>query len=123
VHANRRSRSTVMDLLILQIWCVCQGMALARQAGRYLRTDFTVEQGLPDDEVNAITQTPNGLLWVGTDGGLARFDGAHLTQTRLRTGFPKKFRKFSADCGRWGALGGHRFPKTGDSRVRAEMAE
>ena len=51
---------------------------------------FTVEDGLPDNEVNAITQTRNGFLWVGTDAGLARFDGEHFTQIRLRAGISKE---------------------------------
>jgi len=79
-----------MGVLILQMWLVWQAAALDPQAGSYLRTDFTVEQGLPDDEVNAIAQTPNGFLWVGTDGGLARFDGEHFTQIRLRAGISKE---------------------------------
>src|SRR5258708_20990691 len=44
-------------------------------ADDYIRTNFTVEDGLPDNVVNAIVQTGNGLLWVGTESGLARFDG------------------------------------------------
>ena len=85
-----RFRRAVMGLLILQTWFVCQALALDPHSSSYLRTDFTVEQGLPDDEVNAIAQTPNGFLWVGTDGGLARFDGAHFTQIRLRAGKSKE---------------------------------
>jgi ligand-binding sensor domain-containing protein/signal transduction histidine kinase len=72
------------------MWFVWQARALDPQASSYLRTDFTVEQGLPDNEVNAITQTANGFLWVGTDGGLARFDGEHFTQIRLRAGKSKE---------------------------------
>jgi signal transduction histidine kinase/ligand-binding sensor domain-containing protein len=44
-------------------------------ADDYIRMNFTVEDGLPDNVVNAIVQTTNGLLWVGTDSGLASFDG------------------------------------------------
>ena len=33
------------------------------------------EDGLPGEEINAIAQTPDGYLWVGTYNGLARFDG------------------------------------------------
>ncbi|MGC3961098.1 MAG: two-component regulator propeller domain-containing protein [Verrucomicrobiota bacterium] len=33
------------------------------------------EDGLPDEEINAISQTPDGYLWIGTYNGLARFDG------------------------------------------------
>jgi ligand-binding sensor domain-containing protein len=79
-----------MGALILQMWFVWQALALDPQASSYLRTDYTVEQGLPDDEVNAIAQTPNGFLWVGTDGGLARFDGEHFAQIRLRAGISKE---------------------------------
>jgi ligand-binding sensor domain-containing protein/signal transduction histidine kinase len=32
-------------------------------------------QGLPSSAVTAVTQTRDGYLWVGTDAGLARFDG------------------------------------------------
>ena len=36
-------------------------------------------QGLPQNTVQAIAQTPDGYLWVGTQEGLARFDGAQFT--------------------------------------------
>jgi len=36
---------------------------------------WSVKDGLPQHTVNAIAQTPDGYLWVATDGGLARFDG------------------------------------------------
>jgi len=47
----------------------------SRTTDDYIRTNFTVEDGLPDNIVNAIVQTGNGLLWVGTESGLASFDG------------------------------------------------
>lgn len=50
----------------------------------YVRTDFTIEDGLPDNTVNAIIQTANGLLWVGTESGLASFDGRTFTAVSLR---------------------------------------
>jgi signal transduction histidine kinase/ligand-binding sensor domain-containing protein len=90
VRARAGLRKTAIGILILQMWFVCQAWALDPHARNYLRADFTVEQGLPDDEVNAITQTANGFLWVGTDGGLARFDGEHFTQIRLRAGKSKE---------------------------------
>ena len=36
---------------------------------------WTSRDGLPHDQINALAQTPDGLLWVGTYEGLARFDG------------------------------------------------
>jgi signal transduction histidine kinase/ligand-binding sensor domain-containing protein len=36
---------------------------------------FTTEDGLPGNIVKAVLQARNGYLWVGTEAGLARFDG------------------------------------------------
>ena len=38
----------------------------------------TVFNGLPSDSVRAIEQTPDGVMWFGTDNGLARFDGRRI---------------------------------------------
>jgi len=40
---------------------------------------WTVDNGLPENEIRGITQTPDGYLWIATFNGLARFDGIHLT--------------------------------------------
>jgi signal transduction histidine kinase/ligand-binding sensor domain-containing protein len=40
---------------------------------------LTVDNGLPENEIRGITQTPDGYLWIATFNGLARFDGVHLT--------------------------------------------
>src|SRR6266446_365125 len=53
-------------------------------ATSYIRTTFTVEDGLSSNVVNAIVQTRNGFLWIGTDAGLNRFDGRHFTPIYFR---------------------------------------
>ncbi|HEU5072160.1 MAG TPA: two-component regulator propeller domain-containing protein [Verrucomicrobiae bacterium] len=47
--------------------------------GDYLIDFWRVEQGLPHDTVIALLQTSDGYLWVGTAGGLVRFDGLTFT--------------------------------------------
>jgi len=42
---------------------------------QYARAVWTQAQGLPQDFVQAIAQTSDGYLWLGTDEGLTRFDG------------------------------------------------
>ena len=42
---------------------------------QYSRTVWTQQHGLPQDTIRAIAQTADGYLWLGTDEGLARFDG------------------------------------------------
>lgn len=54
---------------------------------------FTADDGLPPSGVNAVVQTRDGYLWIGTFGGLARFDGLTFTifkgQNALRLSDPK----------------------------------
>ena len=46
---------------------------------QYVHTVWRTDEGLPENSVNKILQTRDGYLWVGTQGGLARFDGVHFT--------------------------------------------
>ena len=47
--------------------------------GNYIQTLWTTDNGLPQNSVNAIVQTHDGYLWLGTYGGLVRFDGVRFT--------------------------------------------
>ncbi len=40
---------------------------------------WQTEQGLPSNTVQSLYQSSDGYLWVGTGGGLARFDGVRFT--------------------------------------------
>ncbi|MGH9802722.1 MAG: ligand-binding sensor domain-containing protein, partial [Blastocatellia bacterium] len=51
----------------------------AQAQSKYLHTTWTTENGLPQNSINAIVQTRDGYLWLGTHGGLARFDGVKFT--------------------------------------------
>ena len=44
----------------------------------YLVDVWDTDKDLPSSTVTAIAQTPDGYLWVGTDDGLARFDGVRF---------------------------------------------
>lgn len=46
---------------------------------KYLHGVWNTENGLPQNSVTAILQSRDGYLWVGTFGGLARFDGVKFT--------------------------------------------
>ena len=45
----------------------------------YIRRMYGIASGLPEQTVQAFAQTPDHYLWIGTTGGLARFDGSHFT--------------------------------------------
>jgi len=44
----------------------------------YTVRSWQSQDGLPEETVQAFAQTPDGSLWVGTSGGLLRFDGARF---------------------------------------------
>ena len=66
-------RSLAFILSLLLPWC-------AAASGRFV--NYTSSQGLASNCVYAITQDGNGFLWVGTRGGLNRFDGARFQTWR-----------------------------------------
>jgi signal transduction histidine kinase/ligand-binding sensor domain-containing protein/DNA-binding response OmpR family regulator len=46
---------------------------------QYVHDVWQIDQGLPQNSVFAMAQTRDGYLWVGTEAGLARFDGVAFT--------------------------------------------
>lgn len=51
------------------------GMDPGRAMSQYIRDAWGPDQGFPRGPVYAITQTPDGYLWIGAEAGLIRFDG------------------------------------------------
>src|SRR5581483_11722844 len=47
----------------------------AQPLARYGHQSWETETGLPQNSVHAILQTHDGFIWLGTEGGLVRFDG------------------------------------------------
>jgi signal transduction histidine kinase/ligand-binding sensor domain-containing protein len=64
-------------LLFLALFVFAQ-ILYSQTDSKFLQTQWTTENGLPQNSVSAIAQTPEGYIWVGTFGGLARFDGIHF---------------------------------------------
>ena len=61
-----------------------------RALSQYVHRAWTAEDGLPYTGVSAVAQDADGALWVGTRGGLARFDGARFVPftTQTEPGLP-----------------------------------
>ena len=52
---------------------------------QYTHRVWMRDQGLPQNSVNAILHARNGYLWIGTQEGIARFDGSRFTILNRRT--------------------------------------
>jgi ligand-binding sensor domain-containing protein/signal transduction histidine kinase/CheY-like chemotaxis protein len=72
----------IRGVLALLLLIIC-GHALAldpsRQPSQYVLDNWQISEGLPQTSAMAIARTPDGYLWVGTQEGLARFDGVRFT--------------------------------------------
>ena len=62
--------------LILTLFLFAQ-ILYSQTDSKFYSTQWTTENGLPQNTVTSITQTPDGYLWLEL-GGLARFDGIHF---------------------------------------------
>jgi signal transduction histidine kinase/ligand-binding sensor domain-containing protein len=72
-----RLRSMACGGVLAVGWMVVAGWAGGED---FQIRSWHVEDGLPDGNVTALAQTPDGCLWVGTQAGLVRFDGAEFTR-------------------------------------------
>ena len=78
----RRFAAWLLSLVLAALSCAPAWAAESEPA--YVRTVFNKTNGLSTDEANAVLQTKDGYLWVGSFGGLLRYDGT-------------RFRDFSAE--------------------------
>jgi ligand-binding sensor domain-containing protein/signal transduction histidine kinase len=60
------------------------GLDPTRDLTQYSLTSWSKREGLPQNSVCAIAQTPDGYLWFGTMEGLARFDGVTFRVHNVR---------------------------------------
>lgn len=74
-------RFAVFLLLIFSISLTCEAQQL-----KY--TAFTVSDGLPSNNVYRCVEDKFGFLWVGTDNGIARFDGKRFQLFTTSHGVP-----------------------------------
>ncbi|MGC9942133.1 MAG: two-component regulator propeller domain-containing protein [Verrucomicrobiota bacterium] len=84
--ALKNSPALIWSILVLFIFASGSGVPAAESEvpgnldlpNYFLRT-WSTDEGLPANAVTAIVQTHDGYLWIGTYGGLARFDGVRFT--------------------------------------------
>lgn len=83
---NRSSKRTSwLTLLAIPLLLTLVGELPARAQQLHL-VHYTTAQGLPTQEVTALFQDAAGYVWVGTDSGLARYDGRFFDTVTERDG-------------------------------------
>ena len=71
--------SALRGLLAIAILLACglfaQALEPSTPLANYGRQTWVMENGLPQNTVQALVQTRDGFVWLGTEVGLVRFDG------------------------------------------------
>jgi signal transduction histidine kinase/ligand-binding sensor domain-containing protein len=82
VIVNSATNPTLLNRfsLIFIIHFICLQAAVLAQVPY---TRLTVEDGLSNNSVQCLLQDKNGIVWIGTNGGLNRYDGALFIQYNL----------------------------------------
>ena len=81
---SRKSSGRDFSTLKAVLYVLLVGLFIGRSYGfhttasQFVRTNWSIQSGLPQGSINAIAQGPNGYLWLGTFGGLVRFDGKYF---------------------------------------------
>ena len=84
---SQRPRRALTSLLAMALLCVlgcCVCVAAwaldpNKAFAQYVANNWSIQEGLPQISVLSIAQDRDGYLWVGTQGGLTRFDGVRFT--------------------------------------------
>ena len=77
-HRRRRLHcvSSWLKRIILVIGMSISALgAVSKEPDDYLLDVWTIDNGLPQNSINAIAQTKDGYLWLATFDGLVRYDG------------------------------------------------
>lgn len=72
--------TTFCRLLLLAVLCC----GYAAQAQRYPFYNLNIENGLIQSQATSLVQDQEGHLWIGTIGGLSRYDGKTFTNYTVR---------------------------------------
>src|SRR5215467_15263525 len=65
----------VACLLAVPGWGRASSLPSGSSIREYSHRIWRVQDGLPQNRIHTISQTADGYLWIGTSGGLVRFDG------------------------------------------------
>jgi signal transduction histidine kinase/ligand-binding sensor domain-containing protein len=76
----KKVRASALILAVVGVILCPSAMALApnRRISQYAHSAWRIQDGFFSGTPQTITQTSDGYLWIGTEGGLVRFDGVRF---------------------------------------------
>lgn len=74
--------------IIFLVICFSYALPVSLWSQQYNFRQYSVSNGLPASRVSAVYQDLAGYMWVGTEGGLSRYDGKEFEFFDPSNGFP-----------------------------------
>jgi signal transduction histidine kinase/ligand-binding sensor domain-containing protein len=94
---SKQIATLVGTFLLIAAWAICihAGAATDRRFSQKSTPAYEIDfwreaEGLSQSRIRAIVQTKEGYLWLGTDNGLVRFNGATFTAFTVESGSLKE---------------------------------
>ncbi|HYH87528.1 MAG TPA: two-component regulator propeller domain-containing protein [Pyrinomonadaceae bacterium] len=86
---------------------------------------MTLFHGLPSDQVRAVAQDADGVMWFGTDAGLARYDGRRVQSVTSEGLSGPRVRALRVDAGGalWVGADGGAYVRAAGSQTFRQVAE
>jgi signal transduction histidine kinase/ligand-binding sensor domain-containing protein len=75
MHAKKNLHCAWVVAMMLASACSLSALEPSTALANYGRQAWGMENGLPQNTVQALAQTRDGFVWLGTEVGLVRFDG------------------------------------------------
>lgn len=90
-----------MKTIIQYIFILFSILAYAEANAQNIVKHFTIEDGLPSNEVHFVHQDDNGYYWFCTDRGISRYNGYEFRNFTIAEGL-RRYVQFAYDSfNRW----------------------
>ena len=74
-----RCRAMIVACILLTCCTCASALDPSLDISQYAHTAWKSRDGFTRGAIQALAQTPDGYLWLGTEFGLVRFDGVKAT--------------------------------------------
>jgi ligand-binding sensor domain-containing protein len=75
----KKITSLTIFTLLFAVICPASSGNIPNLKKEYVVHSYTSDNGLPVNSIRAISQTPEGFIWLATEEGIVRFDGMAFT--------------------------------------------
>ncbi len=99
IHWFYKFISSIIDVIMIRIIVIefryslmvlVMLLSLTTKSQDIYKINYTIDDGLPSNQVYDIIQDKEGIIWIGTDRGMCSFDGYDFKSYSIEDGLPDK---------------------------------